>query len=494
MKTRYLLLFFLTLTLSCKEKSPPVTPVAVDLVKEFLASVTTRVGAIDSLSLFNQYLKSAKLAEENATNGITIFAPVNAAIAAATRNNLLPDSSSVEDYIIKGIVKPEDLKDGQKLNSISGKVVTISVENSMIYANKILIFPGTPIVNDPKIVVYTTHSLYASKYVDPYANEYFFEYYINGTYITWKNRFVDSWPLSARQNYQPAKSGNCGPSDNFLFTEINFSNPNAEIPIMATLRIRTRGYDRIPELGSYYLANSTSDQDRTCNFTVLNRPLKTAFTCDGENSYVRINITEVKILSGAGKQRRGYYKGTFSAILYSGNPDVFSVPPTPGTRVPFASGSFMLPIGGYDDGGGSHVESVELKGEGDPQVFSKKTLLLTSDIWFIYSEASHEGTELWSQFLEPCETDDYVRYMTNGTATVSSGATSCKTACDACYGNTHWIFTDNETKIQIAAAPVTPGGGSVDIIELTETTLITRSTITDDEGTTYFTHTYKHKR
>lgn len=158
------LLFFA----SCK-KGQVTPPQKTDQGKALTTSVNLQVAAIDSLSSFAPYLQSIQLSDSDAVEGITIFAPVNSAFARKSARlaspdgedlrKRLPDSSDVEDYIVRGIIKYSDLTNGKKLTTLSGITLTITVDNGVVKVNGVVI-TNRGITDSSKTIIYTIAGLF----------------------------------------------------------------------------------------------------------------------------------------------------------------------------------------------------------------------------------------------------------------------------------------------------------------------------------------------
>lgn len=102
-----------------------------------------------------------------------------------------------------------------------------------------------------------------------------------------------------------------------------------------------------------------------------------------------------------------------------------------------------------------------------------KTELLTSGSWVRTSFTSdpaydwyHDGYYTTNLFdlIQPCETDNFETYYTDGTWELNEGQTKCNES-DPQTGTLPWAFTENETKI------VFNGWDEYILVELTPTTL-----------------------
>ena len=75
------------------------------------------------------------------------------------------------------------------------------------------------------------------------------------------------------------------------------------------------------------------------------------------------------------------------------------------------------------------------------------TSKLCNKNWKIQS-AKFNGIDVTSQFFDPCELDNFLRFNTNGSYTADEGATKCDTASPQTNTGT-WSWAVNETKLVI---------------------------------------------
>jgi len=154
------LLLFCMYSFSCKkENSRPEKPTAptAAAVKTEIVSIFK---GIDSLSNFAAKFNELQLSDEEVAAGLTVFAISNksftdktATIHSSNHKVLMyigaksvnsqanpdpfPDDSDIKDYIIKGKINLNELKDGQILNALSGKQLTVSIEEDILYLNEV---------------------------------------------------------------------------------------------------------------------------------------------------------------------------------------------------------------------------------------------------------------------------------------------------------------------------------------------------------------------
>ena len=151
MKKLSLFLFtYLLLAVACKKDKDNNAPTDKPGVGETLTTaITTQITGIDSLSSFAGYLKDLKLSDADASAGVTVFAPVNRAFTdpgarqaspdAGALREVLPDSSDLEDYIVKGIFSLNTLTDGKQLTTLSGNILTVTKDGANIRINGVLL-------------------------------------------------------------------------------------------------------------------------------------------------------------------------------------------------------------------------------------------------------------------------------------------------------------------------------------------------------------------
>ncbi|RFS26389.1 RagB/SusD family nutrient uptake outer membrane protein [Chitinophaga silvatica] len=148
-----------------KDKAQPTeNRDAENLVK----ALNGQVAKIDSLSEFAPYLKTLQLSNEDVAQGITVFAPVSSAFKnsggrkASTENlqlrESLPDSSDLQDYVVKGLISASSLTNNAHFTSMSGKTLTITKTGDDIRVNGVLLTAKDGITGD-KTMIYTINGL-----------------------------------------------------------------------------------------------------------------------------------------------------------------------------------------------------------------------------------------------------------------------------------------------------------------------------------------------
>lgn len=153
----YFLLFFLfALSISCKPAEQPNTtsgaPAAQSLagqsgVKDDISKpnvVQIAVASKDHTTLVTA-VKAASLVDVLSNAGpFTVFAPTNAAfekLPAGTVEGLLkPDqkdalSNILEYHVYVGVIKTDAMHDGQVLNEVNGKNITLNVKDGKVMVN-----------------------------------------------------------------------------------------------------------------------------------------------------------------------------------------------------------------------------------------------------------------------------------------------------------------------------------------------------------------------
>ncbi len=142
--------------LACQSPQPQNTPSAPDAaagltgqsgVKDEVSAPTVvqvAIGSADHSTLVTA-VKAAELVDVLSNTGpFTVFAPTNAAfekLPAGTVEGLLkPDQKSalsniLEYHVYVGVIKTDMMRDGQVLNQVNGKNITLSVKDGKIMVN-----------------------------------------------------------------------------------------------------------------------------------------------------------------------------------------------------------------------------------------------------------------------------------------------------------------------------------------------------------------------
>ncbi|MBB5436657.1 hypothetical protein HDC92_000321 [Pedobacter sp. AK017] len=184
MKKNLLIAFTLVISLmACKKEKTPEPETEERKPEVLIKNITEKLAAADSISNFNNALKSMKLRAEETAQGITVFAPLNESSAApgrvsklsstgnasgtragnaiadvATVPQLVLTDSVLRDHIVKGVFKLSDLTDGKLLTGLSGKQLKVSRSADTIWINGVQI-GGKEILNTNNEVVYTVKSV-----------------------------------------------------------------------------------------------------------------------------------------------------------------------------------------------------------------------------------------------------------------------------------------------------------------------------------------------
>lgn len=395
-------------------------------------SIETALNSTDSLHQFNELFKTLSLSNTDVAGGVTVLALTNDALI----NPINPNN--LKDYIIKGIVKPAELTDGKTLTSISGKQIKITVLNGQTFANGIMISTST-IATTNNYSIYAIAGIYngnGARYNDPHKNEYYVEYYENGTYHSLSGRGITTWPFFSTGNFPTPVAGNCSyPSYNSYS-----SGPAQALVAFAAespfwLQINRSDFTSVPIAKEYGISSSTyiSAQNKNsgnCNL-VINGAV---FGCDlgDKDSYVRVNITEVKVDQDLGIEKRGYYKGEFDAVLYY----ISHAGATPEKRI-ITGGRFMAPMGGN--------ETSELTGTA-PTL--DRYAILTTGKWY-FRPLVLEANAIEPNSFPPCNLDDYIVFRKDGTCDFKDGVDVCPdTLTEIDHGNNiPWALTNNQTTI-----------------------------------------------
>tara|TARA_R110002033_G_scaffold162910_1_gene199771 strand:+ start:2383 stop:3771 length:1389 start_codon:yes stop_codon:yes gene_type:complete len=408
---------------------------------------------IDDLSQFRAIFKNMTLNNSDTKGGITILAPVNNAL----NNPIAPEN--LKDYIINGIVSPNEFTDGSTLKSISGMNILITVVNGQIFANGVMI-STLPVASAANYSVYASSGLFitgSARYNDPHVNEYYVSYFENGVSRSLAGSYITTWPFVNVGNFPTPTSGSC----DFPSFQSYSSGPSmARITFLQIepflLQLNRANLTTIPQEGSYFLSKGTYNAAQNINYGTCNLVINGAkFACGigDDDAYVRVNVSEVKIDQTLGIEKRGYYKGTFDAILYNTDSS------TPQKKV-IAQGQFKVPMGGNETSpiNGS-VPNINLAS------------ILTVGKWYFTPSVQAEMQAL-NHECEACNLDDYIVFRANNTCDWSDGNIICplqqsnglQTGCIEHENNLPWALNSNQTVL-------TMGGVEFNILQVTENTI-----------------------
>jgi len=158
-KNLYLVTFSVLLFTACSKKDKPTPPPPAPTGTGVGAAVGKQLSATDSLSSYNGYYKTGTLTDQDVATGITIFAPANSAFGGnASAGELLPDSSLLKDYIVKGLLKAGDLTANKTLTTLSGKTLTVTVSGSTVQVNGMTVNIASAFTGDG-FIIYSTARL-----------------------------------------------------------------------------------------------------------------------------------------------------------------------------------------------------------------------------------------------------------------------------------------------------------------------------------------------
>ncbi len=133
------------------------------------------------------------------------------------------------------------------------------------------------------------------------------------------------------------------------------------------------------------------------------------------------------------------------------------------------------------------------KDDEDPKPKTKAELL-TAKSWRVSADAStvtSGGTTVSNDDYadyEACEKDNFTKFEVNKVAKFDEGTTSCSGNPQTEIGS--WDFNSDQTKLSLMSPDSAPSSTSLDIVELTETTLKLRYTIASGGDTNTKTTTY----
>ena len=115
--------------------------------------------------------------------------------------------------------------------------------------------------------------------------------------------------------------------------------------------------------------------------------------------------------------------------------------------------------------------------------------LITQSSWK-FDNAKVNGIDV-SAFLQACQKDNLLVFVSGGTGTVDEGATKCNTGDPQTTAFT-WSFLNNETTLHISAILFTGGNSDFTIVTLSETQLVLSQMITVSGTAQNAVVTFKH--
>jgi hypothetical protein len=117
------------------------------------------------------------------------------------------------------------------------------------------------------------------------------------------------------------------------------------------------------------------------------------------------------------------------------------------------------------------------------------TELLTQSSWK-FDNARVNGADV-SAFLQACQKDNTLLFVSNGTGTVDEGPTKCNSGDPQTTPFT-WGFLSNETVLHISTILFTGGSSDFNIVALSETQLVLSQNITVSGSPQNAVVTFKH--
>ncbi|SDD75621.1 SusD family protein [Mucilaginibacter pineti] len=176
MKKILLIVFALVVAISSckKDKQAPQNQERTPAI--LINDITTKLAGADSISNFTDLLKKISLSSDDASQGLTVFASLNAnltlqdqsikasprLVVSATQNGLSAATSTatsviteagLKDQIVKGIFNLADLTNGKVLTALSGKQLKITRLADTVWINGVKI--SKQIVGTNNEVVFT---------------------------------------------------------------------------------------------------------------------------------------------------------------------------------------------------------------------------------------------------------------------------------------------------------------------------------------------------
>jgi len=105
----------------------------------------------------------------------------------------------------------------------------------------------------------------------------------------------------------------------------------------------------------------------------------------------------------------------------------------------------------------------------DPAHVKTKTEIISQSTWK-FSNAKVSGADV-SAFIQTCQKDNVLTFVSNKTGTLDEGATKCN-ASDPQSNPFTWDFLNNETTLHVSTVLFTGGSSDFTIVSLTDTELI----------------------
>jgi len=115
------------------------------------------------------------------------------------------------------------------------------------------------------------------------------------------------------------------------------------------------------------------------------------------------------------------------------------------------------------------------KNDDPPPAVKTKTDLITKTTWK-FNDAKVSGVSV-AAFLQLCQKDNILTFLTAGTGTADEGATKCN-AADPQTSPFTWSFQTSETVLFVSTPFFAGGSSTFTIVSLTETELVVSQNIT----------------
>ena len=119
------------------------------------------------------------------------------------------------------------------------------------------------------------------------------------------------------------------------------------------------------------------------------------------------------------------------------------------------------------------ITSCDKSDDPPPAPQPTKTELITKSSWK-FSSAKASGIDVTAQ-IPACFKDNTMVFATNGTGTISEGATACSPAAPATFT---WTFQSSETQLNLNVPIITGGSGLFTIVKLDAVNLVVSQNIT----------------
>src|SRR5690554_5128851 len=120
----------------CEKDDPKPVETPDEIVKK---EITATLASEPGLSRFVEVFAKVDISTEEMVEGITVFAPADAATTGRTREAVELNPEILRGHIVKGLIEAGALQDGQTLQALNGNQLTVSINGDEIRINGVLI-------------------------------------------------------------------------------------------------------------------------------------------------------------------------------------------------------------------------------------------------------------------------------------------------------------------------------------------------------------------